>query len=212
MNYLFENHHIVFIVCLVLFVIVHNITVYFKIKLDLCSLIHTCITVFMSHYIVFTNKVPSFSSCLNHNEKINTFYENCIQLCLILSLAFSFIDIYTGCTLRRYDYIVHGLLFLISTMYVYYKNTPAIYIHLILIEASTIFFLFIHNKQMWIKYGFFILFTIYRVFYLLYLSFIAFSYIRHKLIYCLLLLTLTILNLYWYSIMIKKLIRHMKKE
>jgi len=167
------------------------------------AFIHACIsgignsvTLAMYPIIVFDysqieNNIPPFISTI-----------------AFISFGYSFYDLYIGIQSKKMDNILHGFIFVSSFLWGYYYNVIAITAIPMIIETSSIFLNLRPYKQRWIDISFAVMFFIYRII----LSPICLSiYVMNinnpsRMFVLFEALLLVPLNIYWFSLIVKKLV------
>lgn len=213
-------HPLLFLFSIILFFILHSIKLKINTKLNIFSVIH-CIITLLVIFILFINKyIPTLSqlkklSIIEQNnnfddlihihinrQKNATMIKNMIIYTIIISMGYSIHDIFNGVYEKRYDFLIHGILFAFASLYMYVKS--GIYPYLIVIELSTLFLNFLYTRNRYILILFIFTFFICRILYSPYLIYqlcIIYSIsIYIKILVCM----GSILNFYWFYLIIKK--------
>lgn len=191
------------------FVMFNNMTIiWFNINniintpyLDACSIIHSLITGLGSHYLDLNNRI------LPH-----------------IGLSYSVYDLYSSIKTNKKDFIIHGSIYFLFFLYFIINNLYVPCNLALKINTSSIFYnLSFYFKNMYrgpyklTLYSlssllFVILFSYYRLILFPYLSY---NYIKNIYIYdekyyitIIGTISIIILNLYWFTYIIKKLINH----
>ena len=121
---------------------------------------------------------------------------------IIISIGYSIHDIFYGIYEKRYDFLIHGILFVFASLYMYINS--GIYPYLILIELSTLFLNFLYTKNRYIRILFIFTFFICRILYAPYLVYQLFVYYDISMFIKILLCMGSVLNFYWFYLIIKK--------
>ena len=131
----------------------------------------------------------------------------------LISFGYSFYDLYIGIKSRKFENIMHGVLFLSYFFYFYYKNLFGL-LHIILItETSSIFLNLRPFGYKIIDILFIVSFFVFR---LILSPITIYLYLIHpdnieKPVVFFGMVSLTSLNLYWFYYIVKKALRPMKK-
>jgi hypothetical protein len=131
----------------------------------------------------------------------------------LISFGYGFYDLYIGIKSKKTDALIHGILFTICNMYVYFNDNILLSYTFLVTETSSIFLNLRVFRKKWIDILFVLSFFIYRIIFAPLVSYIylrdstnkslTFGYISS--------ISLTILNLYWFYYIVKKTLKHMKK-
>ena len=125
----------------------------------------------------------------------------------LLSSGYSFYDLYYGIVLGNVSVIIHGLVMTIMSFMVFYP-TP-LYAPLTnfgyVTELSSIILNLRTLRKLWRDIMFAVMFFITRILYLPYITLFSPS-IEFKMLG----LTLTVLNVYWFVLIVKKMLKKMK--
>ena len=131
----------------------------------------------------------------------------------LISFGYGFYDLYVGIKSKKTDALIHGVLFTICNMYVYFNDNILLSYTFLVTETSSIFLNLRVFRKKWIDILFVLSFFIYRIIFAPLVSYIylrdstnkslTFGYISS--------ISLTILNLYWFYYIVKKALKPMKK-
>jgi hypothetical protein len=131
----------------------------------------------------------------------------------LISFGYGFYDLYIGIKSKKTDALIHGILFTICNMYVYFNDNILLSYTFLVTETSSIFLNLRVFRKKWIDILFVLSFFIYRIIFAPLVSYIylrdstnkslTFGYISS--------ISLTILNLYWFYYIVKKALKPMKK-
>ena len=189
------NDAIFVVLCKSFFLILHWLKTKYKWKYDATSLVHSIYTTIVSHALILEN-----GTIHGNAEQIISKYPNFIKYTGLFSLSYGFYDLFESILMNRPDFILHGVLLISFLSYMYIKNEFHEYIQFIAIEFSTIF-LSMRNaypKNIPINAFFFFTFTLYRVIYLTYISLYQLTFHKEKIVPNTIILTLYILNMFWF--------------
>ena len=127
----------------------------------------------------------------------------------LISFGYGFYDLYIGIKSKKFENIMHGIMFVICNMYVYYNDNILLSYTFLITETSSIFLNLRVYRNYWIDILFALSFFVYRlifcpIFTVIYLSDpnnkdLIFGYVSS--------ISLTILNLYWFKIIVKKVLK-----
>jgi len=221
-------HPILFLLSFLFFISLKYISEYFKLTINLKSLFHTTIVLSIVLYLYFSKRIPSiqrlkqlsvdnpvFSLKNISKNQLSKSTRDSIYGLIIFSMVFSIFDIYYGLVKKRYDFIIHGVIFFLCVISCYYFSV-LVYPYVIIIELSTIFYNFLYTKNIYIIIAFVVTFFITRIIYLNYFTYISYCYFNIKSIETKLLLfylcVLNLLNLFWFYKIICKSYKTLKKE
>jgi len=213
-------HPLLFIFSIILFFLLHSIKLKINTKLNIFSVVHCIITLAVVFLLFIYKYIPTLSQLkkLSIVEENNNFddlihihinrqknvimIKNMILCTIIISMGYSIHDIFYGIYEKRYDLLFHGLLFTIASLYMYINN--GIYPYLIVIELSTLFLNFLYTKNTCIIILFILTFFICRIIYAPYLVYQLFVYYDISMFIKILLCMGSVLNFYWFYLIIKK--------
>ena len=127
----------------------------------------------------------------------------------LISFGYGFYDLYVGIKSKKTENILHGIIFIFCNMYVYINNNILLSYTFLITETSSIFLnLRVYRKQ-WIDVLFALTFFIYRIICspalaIIYLSDtsntdLVFGYISF--------ISITMLNLFWFRLIVKKIFK-----
>jgi hypothetical protein len=130
-----------------------------------------------------------------------------ISTIALISFGYSFYDLYIGVQSKKMDNIIHGFIFVSSFMWGYYYNVIAITSIPMITEMSSIFLNLRPYKKKWIDISFAVIFFIYRI--ILSPTFLIVYTMNptspsKTFVLCEALLLIP-LNVYWFSLIVKKL-------
>lgn len=131
----------------------------------------------------------------------------------LISFGYGFYDLYIGIKSRKFENILHGVLFLTSFGWAYKSNILCVMHISMIIETSSIFLNLRPFNQKWIDITFFITFFVYRIilFPILFLNYVINpNNIARTIVLCEG-IVLTLLNVYWFQLIVKKALRELKK-
>lgn len=178
---------------------------------DFCppSFIHALLSSANSHYCLIN--YPNYLTdtiILNKPVPIETL------ILPMITMSFSYYDVYISCIYKRSDYFIHGIAIFVGTHYAYHANIlPLINLYSCL-ETSSIFLnLRPYSKHPIIDYLFAITFGIYRFIVfpsILYYYFSQATYNNTYLISFIIAGTFSSLNIKWGRIIMKKIVKKMK--
>lgn len=184
-------------------------------KLHTVSLCHALCTTYMSHHVLFMDPEKFFTI---YDYDI-TSYPDYIQLFPYVSFGYAFYDMYYGISVRKIDYILHGIMFLTCTFVGDYYNVMHYSYVGLLMETSNIFLNFLPYDNLYINGIFFFLFILYRnIYFPIFTSVYVYrkydtlisSEDNHERYIVLCALMINSLNFYWGRKIVRKAIRTMK--
>jgi hypothetical protein len=127
----------------------------------------------------------------------------------LISFGYSFYDLYIGIKSQKVDNLVHGILFVFCNSYLFMNNNIILTYTFLITETSSIFLnLRVYRKQ-WIDLLFVLTFFIYRIlvapiFLIIYLNE---ENNRNKIFSLIGAICLTILNLFWFRLIVNKIFK-----
>jgi hypothetical protein len=130
----------------------------------------------------------------------------------LISLGYSLYDVYIGIKNCKIDDILHGIVFVFCNMYVYFNNAILLSYIFLLTESSSIFLNLRPFRKRWIDLSFGLSFLIYRIIGAPLLAGIYLSDPNnpHAIFGFISAISLTTLNVYWFSLIVKKLLKNNK--
>ena len=128
----------------------------------------------------------------------------------LISIGYSFYDLYIGIKTCKIDDILHGIGFVLCNMYVYFNNIVLLSYIFLLTETSSIFLNLRPFRKQWIDLSFGLSFFIYRIICLPLFTGIYLSDKNnpHAIFLFSMMFCLISLNVYWFSLIVKKLLQH----
>lgn len=131
----------------------------------------------------------------------------------LISIGYAFYDVYIGVKTMKVDDILHGVVFSVCTTYAYLNNIILLTYIFLITESSSIFLNLRPYRKEWIDLSFGLSFFVYRI---ICAPFLAGVYLSdknnpHWIFGFTSALSLTILNIYWFSLIVKKLLKKSKK-
>ena len=132
----------------------------------------------------------------------------------LISFGYGFYDVYIGIKTCKIDDLLHGIGFVFCNMYVYFNNAILLSYIFLLTESSSIFLNLRPFRKQWIDLSFGLSFLIYRIIGAPLLAGIYLSNPNnpHLMFGFISALCLTILNIYWFSFIVKKLLKNNKNN
>jgi len=131
----------------------------------------------------------------------------------LISFGYGFYDLYIGIKSRKTDALIHGILFSLCAIYVYFNDNILLSYTFLVTETSSIFLNLRVFRKQWIDVLFVLSFFIYRIIFTPVISYIylndstnkslTFGYISS--------ISITILNLYWFYLILMKALKSNKK-
>jgi hypothetical protein len=126
----------------------------------------------------------------------------------LISIGYSFYDLFIGIKSCKIDNILHGIVFLLGISYTYFNNVLLISYIFLLTETSSIFLNLRPYRKEWIDLLFVLSFLIYRIIVSPLLAGIYLSDENNQVTFGFIAtVSLTSLNIYWFSLIIKKLLK-----
>jgi hypothetical protein len=128
----------------------------------------------------------------------------------LISIGYSFYDLYIGIKTCKIDDILHGIGFVFCNVYVYFNNIVLLSYIFLLTETSSIFLNLRPFRKQWIDLSFVSTFFIYRIICLPLLTGIYLSDKNnpHAIFLFSMMFCLISLNVYWFSLIVKKLLKN----
>lgn len=168
------------------------------------ALIHSCLSAIHSNYMIFY--YPIIFTDLMYFKVISPIHMDDI---LLLSFSYSYYDLYLSIQNRKIDEMIHGFMFASVFTYLYYYNSFYIMYIALLCESSSIFLNLRPLKKIWIDIMFIFTFLMYR---LIIVPTIIYYYSSnpenpHITFINTQVFIMTLLNLYWFRLIIKKAIK-----
>jgi hypothetical protein len=165
-------------------------------NIDLVPFIHSCISSLTTNLIVLYNPLL----CVDYTNRKELIY----IFVLLVGLGYSFYDIYHSIRKRNIEYFVHGTIMFVSCYLslTSSENIGPMLNYAFLCETSTFFLHLRQLKKIWIDLAFVSTFVFYR---LILLPYITFYYMRQNATLQCLSFCLFILNVFWFSLIVKKL-------
>ena len=132
----------------------------------------------------------------------------------LISFGYGFYDVYIGIKTCKIDDLLHGIAFTFCNIYVYANNTMLLSYIFLLTETSSIFLNLRPFRKQWIDLSFGLSFLIYRIIGAPLLAGIYLSGPNnpHLMFGFISALCLTTLNVYWFSLIVKKLLKNNKNN
>jgi hypothetical protein len=154
-----------------------------------------------------------YNPSIVYNYVVDPELYNAYTIVPLISFGYGFYDLYIGIKSWKTDALIHGILFTICNMYVYFNDNILLSYTFLVTETSSIFLNLRVFRKQWIDILFALSFFIYRIIFAplvtyIYLSdstnkSLTFGYISS--------ISITILNLYWFYYIVKKALKPMKK-
>lgn len=178
--------------------------------INLTPFIHALITSIPSFYSYINNKNIIEYLSTTPPENIHVFY----KIIPCITLGYGILDTYEGIRSKRKDFILHGLIILISFSFVLYNDGIHICFLPIINEVSSIFLNIAKNN--YTKLLFFIVFTYIRfyIFPIICYNYVYITPYNYYNYYTAILFSAIgmILNIYWYYKMIKIILNYNKHQ
>ena len=165
-------------------------------KIDFVPLVHSCLSSLTTNLIVLYNPLL----CVDYTNRKELIY----IVVLLVGLGYSFYDIYHSIRKRNVEYLIHGTIMFVSCYIALFssEHIAPLLNYAFLCETSTFFLHLRPLKQLWIDVAFVSTFVFYR---LILLPYITFYYMRQNATLQCLSFCFFILNLFWFSLIVKKL-------
>ena len=172
------------------------------------ALIHSLISGIGSNIGIICNPTIVYDYYLISNN-ISDMY----ILVPLISFGYSFYDIYIGIKSRKFENIMHGIIFASAVCYAYYKNILGVFNIVLITETSSIFLNLRPFSYKMINILFVITFFAFR---LVIFPITTYLYLIHpdnigKTAVFLGMASITTLNIYWFYYIIKKILKQVYK-
>jgi hypothetical protein len=132
----------------------------------------------------------------------------------LISFGYGFYDLYIGIKSKKIENILHGIIFIMCNMYVYINNNILLSYTFLITETSSIFLNLRVYRNQYIDILFALSFFIYRIIAapiltIIYLSDVdnedqLFGYVSS--------ISITLLNIYWFRLILKKIFKKKNSE
>ena len=155
-----------------------------------------------------------YSPSIVYNYVVEPELYNMYILVPLISFGYGFYDLYIGIKSWKTDALIHGILFTICNLYVYFNDNILLSYTFLVTESSSIFLNLRVFRKQWIDISFVLSFFIYRIIFTPFISYIYLSDSTNKnLLFGFISSTcLTILNVYWFYYIVKKALRLSKNN
>jgi len=127
-------------------------------KIHVFSFLHACTTTIVSHMLLWENPWRFMTIYNEEYTSLSTFY----QLFPYFSYGFGFYDLYYGFRVQKFDFCLHGVLFVVSTYTMDQFQVMHYYYPGIIMETSNIIYNFVPYEKDWVNICFGLTFLAYR--------------------------------------------------